>query len=280
MSTNQENFLLPHNFKTKNIKGKEYVEVVERVKYLASNNYQYSLLSDYQYFPDKKMWVVKATLKIMDNGYERVYNGHAQEIESDNWKEVNHTSALENAETSAWGRAFAAAGIGVTESIASADEINKATRRVERSQPTQRPVKQEKKETAPPPQAIVTETPSDPSMATIKQKTELLLLLNNKLITNEEKNTMIEKMNRFTADRCQKAIIKIKQTIQEREADNYDEALMRLDELKTEAFNMNMSEVVDAIDQEFEQSQSFEVVTSLIDRAEKAIKARKEKQTA
>jgi transcriptional regulator NrdR family protein len=39
---------------------------------------------------------------------------------------VNKTAALENAETSAVGRALAMMGIGVIESIASVDEINKA----------------------------------------------------------------------------------------------------------------------------------------------------------
>ena len=40
---------------------------------------------------------------------------------------INKTSALENAETSAVGRALAFMGIGVIESIASADELNKTT---------------------------------------------------------------------------------------------------------------------------------------------------------
>ena len=40
--------------------------------------------------------------------------------------QVNSTSALENAETSAAGRALPFAGLAVNGSIASADEINKA----------------------------------------------------------------------------------------------------------------------------------------------------------
>jgi hypothetical protein len=46
---------------------------------------------------------------------------------------VNKTSALENAETSAVGRACAFAGIGVIDSIASADEVHKAINRSERT---------------------------------------------------------------------------------------------------------------------------------------------------
>jgi hypothetical protein len=77
------------------------------------------------------MWVVKAILRI-DKGEECfTYTGLAQEIESGNYKEVNFTSALENAETSAVGRACAMAGIGIDAGIASADEVTKAINRAE-----------------------------------------------------------------------------------------------------------------------------------------------------
>jgi hypothetical protein len=77
------------------------------------------------------MWVVKASLLIHKNGGVFEYTGLAQEIESNNYKEVNHTSALENAETSAVGRACAMAGIGIDGGIASAEEVNKAINRVD-----------------------------------------------------------------------------------------------------------------------------------------------------
>jgi hypothetical protein len=114
---------------TVKIKGKDYIPVSERLKYLASN-FQYSLETNYDYFPERKMWVVKATLTIYD-GQVKTYSGLAQEIESSNYKEVNHTSALENAETSAVGRACAMAGIGIDTGIASADEVSKAINRVD-----------------------------------------------------------------------------------------------------------------------------------------------------
>lgn len=106
------------------IKGKEYVQVKDRILALAEEG-KYSVETDYEYFSERKMWVVKA--KLSYNG--QVYTGLAQEIESDNYKEVNYSSALENAETSAVGRACAMAGIGVLDSIASVDEINKANNR-------------------------------------------------------------------------------------------------------------------------------------------------------
>ncbi|MEM9833182.1 MAG: hypothetical protein AAF944_21290 [Bacteroidota bacterium] len=56
-------------------------------------------------------------------------------------------------------------------------------------------------------------------MATVKQKTELLLLLNNKAITNEEKNKMIEGINSMDTVRASKAIMKIKKVIEDRGSD-------------------------------------------------------------
>lgn len=116
------------------IKWKDYIQVKDRVQFL-SDNYEgrYSLQSEYQYFDSRKMWVVKATLTIRDEQHKEfsTYNWLAQEVESENYKEVNFSSALENAETSAWGRACAAAWIwiDVTWGIASANEMEKALNR-------------------------------------------------------------------------------------------------------------------------------------------------------
>jgi hypothetical protein len=48
------------------------------------------------------MWVVKATLRVWDTEHKTYseYNGLAQEIEDTTF--INKTSALENAESSAW----------------------------------------------------------------------------------------------------------------------------------------------------------------------------------
>jgi len=118
-----------------NIKGKDYVEVCQRILYL-SEKYEekYSIETDYEFFEKLKMWVVKATLTIG----ECKYTGLAQEIIDDGY--INKTSALENCETSAVGRACAMAGIGVIDSIASVDEINKAHAREIFKPVTQAPV--------------------------------------------------------------------------------------------------------------------------------------------
>ena len=115
---------------TVKIKGKDYVPVHERIKWL-NENYEYKIETDYKYFAERKMWVVKAKLTIHGAERDYTYTGLAQEIESDNYREVNHTSALENAETSAVGRACAMANIGIDTGIASADEVQKAINRVE-----------------------------------------------------------------------------------------------------------------------------------------------------
>lgn len=111
------------------IKGKDYVQVKDRLLYLADVGSNYSIETEYQYYPEqeRKMWVVKAKLTIGND----VFTGLAQEVESGDYKQVNYTSALENAETSAVGRACAMAGIGVLDSIASADEMHKAMNRVQ-----------------------------------------------------------------------------------------------------------------------------------------------------
>lgn len=117
--------------KTINVKGKDYVEVKERIRFL-TEEYEgcHEIETNYTYYEDKRMWVVKATLTLhQKEGKTLRYTGLAQEIESDDYKKVNSTSALENAETSAVGRACGMAGIGIIGSIASADEIKKAQNR-------------------------------------------------------------------------------------------------------------------------------------------------------
>lgn len=109
--------------KTIKIHGKDYVPVVERVKFLAEQKEPYSIETEYFYYPEGEriLWVVRATLTV--NGC--IYTGTAQEVESTDPKKINFTSALENCETSAVGRAFAMAGIGLLDTIASADEMKK-----------------------------------------------------------------------------------------------------------------------------------------------------------
>ena len=104
-----------------NIHGKQYATVAERLESLNNaTGGDYSLESEIVKFEDGIV-VVKATLAV--NGY--TYNGHAyEEIGS---SQINSTSALENAETSAWGRCLAAYSMfGSSTEVASADEVANA----------------------------------------------------------------------------------------------------------------------------------------------------------
>ncbi len=107
--------------KTVSIKGKQYVEVNERLKYFRQNFKGYSLLSSIIDLTDEKV-VMKATITSPE-GFE-VANGTAYELAGSSF--INKTSYIENCETSAFGRALANFGIGLDNSVASADEVSQA----------------------------------------------------------------------------------------------------------------------------------------------------------
>lgn len=102
-------------------KGKKYVLVSSRVLYFNEQYPDGSITTELVSQPSDTLVIVKATVSPKPN---QTFTGYSQA----KWGEgyINKTSALENAETSAVGRALAFMGIGVIESIASADEINKA----------------------------------------------------------------------------------------------------------------------------------------------------------
>ena len=107
--------------KTVNIKGKEYVEVNERLKYFRQNYKDYSLESE---IIELSNGIVTIKAIIKDENGRTIATGLAQEKESSSF--INKTSFVENCETSAWGRALGNLGIGIDTSVASADEVNNA----------------------------------------------------------------------------------------------------------------------------------------------------------
>jgi len=105
-------------------KGKKYVLVSDRVLYFNETYQDGSITTELVSKPEDNFVVIKATVKPNE---KQTFTAYSQASFSDTNSFVNKTSALENAETSAVGRALAFMGIGVIESIASIDEINKTT---------------------------------------------------------------------------------------------------------------------------------------------------------
>lgn len=109
--------------KAVNIKGKKYVLVQDRVLFFNDNYPNGSIETGFKLEGDTYQFWATVTPDI--EKHQRVFTGHSQATIGDGM--VNKSAAMENAETSAVGRALAMMGIGVIESIASADEMNKAT---------------------------------------------------------------------------------------------------------------------------------------------------------
>ena len=102
------------------IHGKDYRTVAERVELFHQNHKQSekSITTEILH-NDESTVMMKTTVTVG----ESTYTGHAVEVYNSSM--INKTSALENCETSAIGRALASAGLGGTE-FASADEVTNA----------------------------------------------------------------------------------------------------------------------------------------------------------
>ena len=112
-----------YKFKTTNIRGKQYVEVNERIKFFRQEDeYKNWTISTEFTALDSEMCVCKCI--IADVNQRVIATGHAHEERSSS--HINKTSYVENCETSAIGRALAMMGIGIDTSIASANEVNDA----------------------------------------------------------------------------------------------------------------------------------------------------------
>lgn len=107
------------------IKGKKYVQVSERVLFFNEEYPNGYIATEILTDLESAYIVIRARATPDAANPLRRFTGHSQATVGDGM--VNKTAALENAETSAVGRALALMGIGVIESIASADEMNKTT---------------------------------------------------------------------------------------------------------------------------------------------------------
>jgi len=98
--------------------------VADRIIYFNENYKNGSITTELITEHSSDKIIIKATVTPDIATPQRFFTGYSQATVGQGY--INKTSALENAETSAVGRALAMMGIGVIESVASVDEINKA----------------------------------------------------------------------------------------------------------------------------------------------------------
>lgn len=117
---------------TLSIKGKDYVQVTERVKAFRDLCPDGSITTEVISM-DGEMVIIKATVT---DGEKILATGLAYEKESSSY--INKTSYIENCETSAVGRALGFCGIGIDASMASAEELVNAIAQQEQIKATEK----------------------------------------------------------------------------------------------------------------------------------------------
>ena len=106
------------------IKGKDYIEVNERVKQFHIDYPNGSITTELIEMTDR--FITKTTVIPDVKNPDRKFTGLAYEKEDSTF--INKTSALENAETSSVGRSLGFLSIGIDTSIASYDEVANAVK--------------------------------------------------------------------------------------------------------------------------------------------------------
>jgi len=116
--------------KTVNISGKQYAEVKERIKafrMLCPDGY----IKTHVELLDEDTCMATAEVGQSYPEGDRIYGtGTAMEVRTAS--RINQVSFIENAETSAVGRALGMLGLGITGAVASAEEMTKVERATER----------------------------------------------------------------------------------------------------------------------------------------------------
>ena len=113
------------------IKGKDYIEVNERIKQFHIDCPNGSISTDLIEMTDR--FITKTTVIPDVKNPDRKFTGIAYEKEDGSF--INKTSALENCETSSCGRALGMLGIGIDTSIASYDEVANAIEQQDKPKP-------------------------------------------------------------------------------------------------------------------------------------------------
>jgi hypothetical protein len=118
---------------------KDYVMVHERIQKFKEEYPDGSLQAEILDITDDYVLMKAYAYRFPEDPRPSV--GHAHEVKDSNF--INKYSMVENAETSAWGRALAALGFEIKKGIASAEEIQNAKRRqAEAESPDAKPVEE------------------------------------------------------------------------------------------------------------------------------------------
>jgi hypothetical protein len=180
-----------YKFKTTNIRGKQYVEVNERIKFFRQEDQykNWTIMSEFTVL-DSEQAVCRTT--IADDTGRVIATGHAHEMQGAS--NINKTSYVENCETSAIGRALAMLGIGIDTSIASANEVSDAIAKQSSETPKEETHKekmikkvQEKFDTDPP------ENIMDKAVAYIKSQSDKKKAFDN-IMTKYEKSLTVKRV--------------------------------------------------------------------------------------
>lgn len=113
--------------KTGKVTKKEYAEVNQRIKAFRmvypQGTIETEIISQYEDILGNGNVIIKASIYCNNNLDEKQLLGTGYAMESRDSSYINQTSFLENAETSAVGRALGMCGFGIDTAVASAEEI-------------------------------------------------------------------------------------------------------------------------------------------------------------
>ncbi len=205
-----------------NIQGKEFVNV-EGWQYAGSRLGILPVVEELTNLSDEHEIKYKAQVKLLNLRTEQVVgSGFAICSNKENGKKYYQEFAIASmAQTRAIGKAYRnilawiirAAGYEPTP----AEEMDYMGRDEQPAKPAAAEAPKEPRPVVRPEAAVPAEDP-DAKPATTRQKAEILLLLNNEVITTAEKEKMVSNINKLDAERADKAIAKLKKTIADRQS--------------------------------------------------------------
>ncbi len=205
-----------------NIQGKEYVNV-EGWQYAGSRLGILPVVEELTNLSDENEIKYKAQVRLLNLRTEQIIgSGFAICSNKEHGKKYYQEFAIASmAQTRAIGKAYRnilawiirAAGYEPTP----AEEMDYMAGPGREEQPAKAPVAPARENQPVRVEATPAETP-DFKPATTRQKAEILLLLNNEVVTTAEKEKMVSSINKLDTERADKAIAKLKKTIADRQS--------------------------------------------------------------